>query len=390
MFSVYQDSKRPFYESKDRQLMRKIMALKLKEVGMRFESLKLIVIALSALVVMAQTGALYGASAVTYELCHGRMGDKLLSVSHAKWISYKYNIPFVYRPFDYSDQFTMHLDEQLYSATDFAKYRKVVLDDQNIVINPKANILYIVPYFPESDFESDRSSSCFYRPRYFSVDWTDRSFLNELRDFIKPRFQLTSPAIPQGYISVAVHVRKGGGFDVANLTQLVPHKSPPDCYFIEQIKRLTAMFPNQMLYVFLFTDHDKPLELMNSYESAVNNERVRFACREIDNAHNKNVLDDFFALTKFDCLIRSDSNFSLVASKLADYRVQISPYHITEVITDRSRIAAECEQRTEITDDQSQVKSNNEQKKEIIIDQVRVEINNEQGNVIEICDSLKN
>ena len=40
-----------------------------------------------------------------------------------------------------------------------------------------------------------------------------------------------------------------------------------------------------------------------------------------------NVVDDFFALTQFDCLIRADSNFSFVAAKLAHYEIVISPWH---------------------------------------------------------------
>jgi len=84
----------------------------------------------------------------------------------------------------------------------------------------------------------------------------------------------------------------------------------------------------------------------------VNRKNITFACRENGNRHDRNVVDDFFALTKFDCLIRSDSNYSLMASKFADYKIQISPHAITkkgheviisevkfEVIMDREKIS---------------------------------------------------
>lgn len=333
------------------------------------------------LTVIGLSNVIYARSAVTYEFSHGRMGDWLISLSHAKWIAYKYNIPFIYKPFHYSDQFTMHVNERHYSESEFSKYRKVVLNDRNIVINPKANILYIVPYFSESHFEPDFS------PLNFTVDWTDRGFLRELRNFMRPRFSLASPQIPEGHISVAVHVRKGGGFDVANLTQLVPHKSPPDSFYIEQIKRLTTIFPGQRLYAFIFTDHDKPLELMEYYKVAINNENVVFACRETENAYNKNVVDDFFALTKFDCLIRPDSNFSLMASKLKDYKVQISPHSITRIVADKNKSTQDNNaQIDKISPDDNKVESVIEEKKEeIIIDKVRVEINDDRRTFVEIC-----
>ncbi|MFA5306719.1 MAG: hypothetical protein WC365_04680, partial [Candidatus Babeliales bacterium] len=43
-----------------------------------------------------------GISAVTYGLSGGRFGDNLLCYVHAKWISYKYHIPLLYFPFEYS------------------------------------------------------------------------------------------------------------------------------------------------------------------------------------------------------------------------------------------------------------------------------------------------
>ncbi|HEV7737800.1 MAG TPA: hypothetical protein VGO47_10580, partial [Chlamydiales bacterium] len=40
--------------------------------------------------------------AITYEFSGGRFGDNLLAYFHAKWVSYKYNIPFFYKEFPYS------------------------------------------------------------------------------------------------------------------------------------------------------------------------------------------------------------------------------------------------------------------------------------------------
>ena len=77
----------------------------------------------------------------------------------------------------------------------------------------------------------------------------------------------------------------------------------------------------------LFTDHNNPQELAQKYRQAVNCSRMIFDYRKSENNEFVNVLDDFFALTYFDCLIRADSNFSIIASKLGNYKLQISPWH---------------------------------------------------------------
>jgi hypothetical protein len=43
------------------------------------------------------------------------------------------------------------------------------------------------------------------------------------------------------------------------------------------------------------------------------------------NRYDKNVLKDFFAMTKFDCLIRPASSFSVIAEIMGDFKVIIQP-----------------------------------------------------------------
>ena len=38
-------------------------------------------------------------------------------------------------------------------------------------------------------------------------------------------------------------------------------------------------------------------------------------------------LEDLFGLSQFDCLVRPASNFSIIAAKLANYRIEIAPSH---------------------------------------------------------------
>src|SRR5581483_4103322 len=55
-------------------------------------------------------------SAVTYELNSGRLGDNLLTYGIARWISYKYGLPFLYVPFEYSEYLRLHETDPVYDA----------------------------------------------------------------------------------------------------------------------------------------------------------------------------------------------------------------------------------------------------------------------------------
>ncbi len=141
--------------------------------------------------------------------------------------------------------------------------------------------------------------------------------------------------LPTDCITIAVHIRKGTGWDIPQfapsfekLTEMGPLKWPPDSYYIEQIQNIIKLFPDQKLYIHIFTDHDNTQEIVEHYKAAINDTtgHVSWGCRAQGNKHDLNVLEDFFALTTFDCLIRNDSNFSLIASKLANYKMLIAPW----------------------------------------------------------------
>lgn len=292
-------------------------------------------------------------AAVTYTLSGGRLGDNLLAYLHAKWISYRYGIPVLYKPFPYSDQIAFHDSEQLYTADLARQYRNVAeLRNNNFLeINQKSNSLYVIPYFPES-LEEHRvqevginTSNTMAKTDfpYIAVHWDDKDFLEQIRRVMRPRVSLNLITPPKDCISVAVHVRKNsGGFDRPLLQETAdadynpnlvyvdvyfPLKHTPDSYYIEQIQRIAEMFKDQKLYVFIFTDDPNPPRIVNKYAQEINNDRITFDYRGGDNNHYSNVLEDMFSMMNFDCLIRADSNLSIVASKLGDYKVLITPLH---------------------------------------------------------------
>ncbi len=280
-------------------------------------------------------------SAVTYTFSGGRFGDNLVAYLHAKWISYKYNMPLLYIPFQYSDQLAMDELEKHFSSLDINtafKYHITLKKGDIPDFNNDSGTLYTIPYFPESLQEYERSNDY----PYFEVDWNDEGFIKEIQRTIKPRYHVEKLPLPNDRITVAVHLRKrSAGIDDGPLLfeqnvpaelwaccvdRGCPFKFASDDYYQDQIKRTSAFFGHQPMYVYLFSDAPNIAELANQYQQKINCPNIEFDYRKTPN-HHLGVIEDFFALTQFDCLIRVDSNFSLTASKLKRYQLMATPKH---------------------------------------------------------------
>lgn len=273
-------------------------------------------------------------AAITYQFSGGRFGDNCLSYTHAKWLSYKHKIPLLYREFRYSDKLMLHLTEQnIKSAPIFDKV--VVLTKDNFIIDPAANVLYIVPFF--SDFADERIRPMNHGWPCFEIDWTNAQFLQTMRTALAPINPVTVPIVKQSdAISVAVHVRKHEGPLLSDYVtgQVDPFKYadfqqglrfPPESFYINQIQYLIDFFKPKRLLLFLFTD-DNPQELLARFKKALPTQNLEISCRDVSTIGDDNlVVEDFFAMTQFDCLIRPQSNFSFVAAKIAQFILEIFP-----------------------------------------------------------------
>ncbi|HLB41196.1 MAG TPA: hypothetical protein VJJ83_05375 [Candidatus Babeliales bacterium] len=295
-------------------------------------------------------------SGVSYKPNCGRLGDQLICYMHAKWVAYKYNLQLYYKPFIYSDQLVLDGVDQRYQEvlTRFLQ-PKPLLPGQSLealLADGDKGMLYEIPYFPESVEELKttvapdsydkfkRSTNIF---AYFPVDWSDRKFKKLLQKLIAPKQPLNLVPLPKNKLTIALQVRKNsGGFDLPLLSDtppakfnpnqvyvdvVFPLKHPPESYYIEQLQVAIKLFAGQPIYVYMFTDDPAPLPILERIKQAINDPKVEFACRTTENNHYSNVLEDLFSMTKFDCLIRPDSNISIVASKLGDFKLVISPAH---------------------------------------------------------------
>jgi hypothetical protein len=266
--------------------------------------------------------------AVTYEITPGRFGDNLLNYMHAKWISYKYQIPLLYKPFIFSNKLIMHENEIKYENQYHKFDKKIMLSESNkidLTINKK--ILYIVPYFPETFYEinfcKNYEGGKWY---YFDTDWKDNDFRKILSENIKPNYEIKDKIqIPANSISVALHIRTGGTFDDNETIKAFPLKFVNNEFYFQEIEFLIKHYINQKIFIHIFTDDMNTLDILNIYKKKFNHKNIMFNIRKLNNNHESNILEDFFAMLKFDCLVHSESNYSLTASFLGNFKYKARP-----------------------------------------------------------------
>lgn len=270
-------------------------------------------------------------SGVTYDEPSGRLGDQLLMFAKAKFFAYRYNLPLYYRQFDYFDQLAMHDRLPHYDGVR-GKYKEILCKDMSAGAPINTNgIMYKIHYdFKFSDWDM--------RPGYEIMSWpgflSDKNFLKELKKDIALRAGGMTISLPTDKITVAVHIRQGGGVDAPILSQQIykkyidqehPFKFPPLQYFVDQIKRLSEMLGNQPLYVHIYTDSRNPVATMDVVKKEVGKANITFNCRRQNNAPQINVLEDMFAMAQYDCLIRSASNYARISQLIGDHKIVIYP-----------------------------------------------------------------
>jgi hypothetical protein len=261
-------------------------------------------------------------NAVSYSLSGGRLGDNLVAYFHARWLSYKYGLPLLYKPFPESDQFCLDdMDSEM--GNNFLFQNVISIREESDIQTTPSSSLFICPYFPETRNEYEWCNLS-YLP-FFSVNWEEPDFHEEVVRCLKPKQDLLRMKLPKNCITVAVHLRRGPEFNNPENLIRWPLKFVPDSYYITQIRRLANIFHHKKLYIYVFTDDEQPQVIVNNYRKILNNPNITFACQKVNRA--KSLLEDFYSISQFDCCILCQSNFSLMASKLGNYSVSIAPVH---------------------------------------------------------------
>lgn len=257
-------------------------------------------------------------SFVTYSLDGGRFGDQLINYMKALWVSCKYDIPLIYHPFSYSNLLELSSAHPQLSDQKKKELKKIEVKDNGDIIEKtlgrEAN-LYSISF--QSQVLNDE-------------DWENEAFKEKLSNLIKPKQPFDFTKIPSGYVSIAIHIRsRNNGFDSSQDVEQMPTKFPPYSFYLNALKQIASHFKNNPLYVYIFTDDPNPQVIKNKFSKKWDQWKMRqkiiFNCRKSENRHNKNVLEDFFDMMRFDCIIHPDSMFSLGASIIAAPIIEVMP-----------------------------------------------------------------
>lgn len=257
----------------------------------------------------------------------GRLGDNILDYTHAKWISYKYGIPLLFKSFEYSDQFVFSDVEEHLTSENQLNYTQVTLKNLDQLNKKlKRNTLYFLPHACDSYVEYVFNGL---HGLYVPVDWSDKTFREMMKTLIAPKYPLKLTYPPSNIISVALHFRTGGGFvwDTDSMKKGLPLRFPEPEYYIKQLSRLHKFANYKPMYVYIFTDHPEPGILRKLLEDSFSNKNIQFDCRLEGNMHDVNVLEDLFSMINFDCLVRPMSHYSMTASHLGDFKFDFVPKH---------------------------------------------------------------
>lgn len=255
-------------------------------------------------------------SAVTYKLDCGRFGDQLLNYIKALWISWKYSLPLLYRPFAYSDQLELSkIHTSIFNNLVLKNYKTLIEFDNKTEASEiikqldknQNDILYLIS---------------FYAPMW---EWEDEEFRKKLSELIRPIKFIETLKLPQDRITVAVHVRsRNNSYDLQSVIDNMPTKFPPHSFYINGLKHISNYFKNEPLFVYIFTDDPKPILIRDLYLKELKGD-IEIECRVSENNHDINVLEDFFSMIKFDCLIRPHSSFSGSVAAISGPLVEIIP-----------------------------------------------------------------
>ncbi|MCX5925243.1 MAG: hypothetical protein NT124_03010 [Candidatus Dependentiae bacterium] len=274
---------------------------------------------------------------ITYELIPGsRLGDHLITYSKAKLASYLSGLPLYCPPFKMSDQLALSIHETYVPKK---TKRTVILDNDQSICPTTYNSPIEHVCTLKTAIHGLKGFNDYYR--YARANPT---FKAELMRTICPLQPITAMPLPANMITVAVHVRMGGGFDKPLLMksgirtkprgnhqfadQMYPQRFPPEEYYSEQIAKASQLYNNKPLFVHIFTDDQNPSAIVARFKKKLSHLNITFSCRATGNAHDANVLDDLFNMMRFDCLIRPASSYSKIAQLLGNHSIIIYPKRV--------------------------------------------------------------
>jgi hypothetical protein len=283
---------------------------------------------------------------ITYRL-GGRFGDNIMVYLLAKCIAHKYVIPLLYKQIEYSDLLQLHYHESLHyekKQTQKLHYRFPIFTESNLLEHKHEKTLFI----SSLKFRAPETSGTYKLRNYLQQN---QELLKNIKYMLTPLKKPNIPLLPKNKLTIALHVRKGDGFDEPLKSQQYystediptyvkqtpitkvekrrfsdkrhPLRFPPEQFYVDQLKQLAKDYPDQQLYVFIFSDEKDLKSLCNRLKIAINNTNITFDYRKDD--PSQYIIDDWIAIQHFDVLIRPASSYSKTAQILGNNKLVIHP-----------------------------------------------------------------
>ena len=285
---------------------------------------------------------------MTYKLQGGRFGDNIFIYTKAKWIAYECNLPFLYCPFKFSSALKMHVVEK-HCTAGIKRHFKQQISVKNLTDISQCRIhptLFYSNYHTIADGNHWQNDEFLYLKSIY-----DPLFGEQLREMLSP-ISSHEVDLPKDRISIAVHIRKGSGpdrppaqiqfFDSSSnivsyieevISEPVMSKAIwatlllPNQFYIDQIIGLSEFFHDAPMYVRIFTDGNTPNQLLHDIKLHINKPNIVVECFNKPHADIHQVVNDYWAMSQFDCLIRPSSNLSWAAQLLGEHKIIIYPLH---------------------------------------------------------------
>jgi len=201
----------------------------------------------------------------------------------------------------------------------FTKQSVITNDEYQLKYPHETNVIYLIGYnfyTQNSGIHTFERAQEHFDAFYNEIEQNPELY-TKIKNTLKPDKSLKIFSPPHTILSVALHIRTGGDHEDF-MEKKWPRRFLPHTYYIESLKRVSELFNDQPLFVSLFTDDSRPEKIVELYKKTLQKSNIAFCYRQLDNTHDKNILEDLFSMAQFDILIRPWSQFSRIAQFLSE------------------------------------------------------------------------
>ncbi|MDR3647102.1 MAG: hypothetical protein P4L22_06185 [Candidatus Babeliales bacterium] len=301
-----------------------------------------------------------------------QVGDSIARFILAKLLSIKYDIPFYYSPFRYSDLFILDIKEKRINNQEIKDFTDIIYADIKDINNVKYKNLDVL-----------------LRPHLgVKIQPMNKDWWNLIKKLIRFKNIPNVKPLPKDKITIALHIRKGNGggevydgeqsslqyfnfnrsdvvyvnnyfnypFDLAHYQRLengeivnaigpktkssvdndsilsldkierYMTKFPPEQYYVDQICKVADELKMHKLFIEIFTDDNNPYALIDRLKKAANRKNIVFYYQDNRKlSFKERIYTDLYKMSLFDGLIRSESYFPRISEIMGNHKFVIFP-----------------------------------------------------------------